>query len=251
MLVNFLIFLFSFFTTQDELQAGINYFNSRAENSKGLQANTINIDKAIKIFDDLLKQHKDLEVAGGYYMQSLNYKGRFVCISESEKRRAFTKAIQLGNELVLKFPKNGKIRFEYISAISLLAEIKGLFSSIDDDVVSKLLYHTKILIQTDSMYNEGGGWKVFAVLNYKIPYIPFVITWPDKDEAVAVMKNALKHFPTNVGCNFYYAEALFENDQKKLAKIYFEQTIKLLSRKDFIIEDEFFKVKAKKYLESL
>ena len=53
MLVNFLIFLFSFFTTQDELQAGINYFNSRAENSKGLQANTINIDKAIKIFDDL------------------------------------------------------------------------------------------------------------------------------------------------------------------------------------------------------
>jgi hypothetical protein len=101
------------------------------------------------------------------------------------------------------------------------------------------------------MYNEGGGWKTYAALNYKTPYIPLILVWPNKKRAEAVMKNALRHFPANVGCNFYYAEALYENNKKKLAAVYFELCTKLPSRKDYSMEDEYFKVKAKKYLEDL
>ena len=150
-----------------------------------------------------------------------------------------------------KFPKDGKIRFELTSAIALSAEINGVMKSIDDGVMAKLLYHTKMLIQTDSMYNNGGGWKFDAGLNYKTPYVPIVLTWPDKKRAIEVMKKVIKYFPTDVGANFYYGEALYEDNQKKLAKIYFEATVKFPSRKDFMIEDEFFKVKAKKYLAKL
>ena len=121
----------------------------------------------------------------------------------------------------------------------------------DDNVLPQLLYHTKMLIETDSMYNAGGGWKFEAGLNYKTPYIPIVLTWPDKKRAVAVMKKTVKYFPTDVGANFYYAEALYEDNQKVLAKIYFELTIKLPSRKDYTMEDEFFKVKSRNYLKKL
>lgn len=243
--------LFSFLSISDDLQTGINYFNARSENAIGLQANAINVDKAIVVFDALLKQNKDVKVAGGYYMQCLNFKGRFVYISDSEKKKVYSKTIELGNDLVKKFPKDGKIRFELTSAIALLAEINGVVKSIEDDVMPQLLFHTKMLIETDSMYNQGGGWKFDAGLNYKTPYIPFVLTWPDKNKAVITMKKVLKYFPTDVGANFYYAEALYENNQKSLAKIYFEATIKFPSRKDFMIEDEFFKVKAKTYLKKL
>ncbi len=245
------VVLFVALLATDDLQTGIHYFNARSENAKGLQANSINVDKAIAVFESLVKQNKHLQVAGGYCLQCYNFKGRFVYISDSEKKSAYAKTIVLGNELVKKFPKDGKIRFELTSAIALSAEINGVVKSLDDGVMAKLLYHTKLLIETDSMYNNGGGWKFDAGLNYKTPYIPLVLTWPDKDKAVLIMKKTLKYFPADVGANFYYAEALYENDQKKLTKIYFELAIKLPCRKDFMIEDEFFKVKSKKYLEKL
>ena len=229
-----LIVLVAFFSP-DDLQTGINYFNARSENAVGLQANAINIDKAIAIFDGLLKQNKNVQVAGGYCLQCYNFKGRFVAISDKDKIAAYSKTILLGNDLVKKFPKDGKIRFELTSAIALSAEINGVMKSLDDGVMTKLLYHTKMLIATDSMYNNGGGWKFDAGLNYKTPYIPLILTWPDKEYAVKVMKHALVYFPTDVGANFYYAEALYENNEKKIAKIYFELAVKLPSRKDFMI----------------
>lgn len=246
-----LVIFFFFNIIPDDLQTGINYFNARSENAKGLQANSINVDKAIVVFESLVKQNKHLQVAGGYCLQCYNFKGRFVFITDADKKKTYAKTIELGNDLVKKFPKDGKIRFELTSAIALSAEINGVMKSIDDDVMAKLIFHTKMLIETDSMYNNGGGWKFDAGLNYKTPYIPLIMTWPDKDKAVEIMKKALKYFPTDVGANFYYAEALYENNQKKLSKIYFEATVKFPSRKDFMIEDEFFKVKAKKYLAKL
>lgn len=245
------IIFFSFFILPDVLQTGIACFNARSDNAIGLQANAINVDKAIVIFEGLLKQNKNVQIAGGYCLQCYNFKGRFVYVNNEDKKKTYAKSIVLGNDLVKKFPKDGKIRFELTSAIALSAEINGVMKSIDDDVMSQLLYHTKMLIATDSMYNNGGGWKFDAGLNYKTPYIPLIMTWPDKDKAIAIMKKTLKYFPADVGANFYYAEALLENKQKGLAKIYFELAVKLPSRKDFMIEDEFFKVKSKKYLAKL
>ena len=243
-----LILFFSFYTTPDELQTAIHYFEARSENAVGLQAIAINADKAIAIFENLLKQNKSVQIAGGYCLQCYNFKGRFVAISDKDKIAAYAKTIVLGNDLVKKYPKDGKIRFELTSAIALSAEINGIMKSIDDNVMAQLLYHTKMLIETDSMYNQGGGWKFDAGLNYKTPYIPLIMTWPDKKRAIEVMKKVLKYFPTDVGANFYYAEALYEDGQKGLAKIFFQLTVKLPSRKDFTIEDEFFKVKSRKYL---
>ncbi len=243
--------LFLLISPPDELQVGINYFKARSENSIGLQANSVNVDKAIAIFELQLKENKNVMVAGGYLLQCWNFKGRFVYISDDEKKIAYSKTIEIGNELIKKYPKDGKIRFELVSAIALKAEINGIMKSMDDGVLNKMIYHTKMLMATDSTYNCGSGWKFDAGLNYKTPYIPLVITWPDKDKAVATMKKVIGMYPADVGANFYYAEALYENDQKKLAKIYFELATKLPSRRDYQMEDEFFKVKSKKYLAKL
>ncbi|MFL5763178.1 MAG: hypothetical protein ACJ77K_04490 [Bacteroidia bacterium] len=251
-MLRFLFILISFFSVQDdELQKGIDYFNARAENAVGLQCNDININKAILIFESQLKQNRNVMVAGGYLMQSLNFKARFVCIGNRERKPLYEKVILLGNDLIKKYPKDGKIRFEYISALALWAEIMGPLKSVEANVMSKILYHTDQLILNDSMYFEGGGWKAKAAMNYKMPFIPGIVTWPDKKKAVVIMRNALRHFPTNVGCNFYMGEALYENGEKEQAMVYFLLAIKYPCRKGFLIEDEFFKDKARKYLEKL
>lgn len=63
-----------------------------------------------------------------------------------------------------------------------------------------------------------------------------------------MLQKALKYYPADISNNFYYAEALLEIGKKGDAKIYFQLVTKLPSRKEFFLEDENQKEKAKKYL---
>ncbi len=95
------------------------------------------------------------------------------------------------------------------------------------------------------------GWKVLGILNYKTPYIPVIIDWPNKLEAKRVLEKALKYFPADIANNFYYAEALLENKEIERARVYFNLVLKLKHRENFVLEDLDFKERAKKYLKSL
>ena len=68
------IFISCLFSLENNLQTGIDYFNARAENAKGLQANTINIDKAIQIFEGELTKGQislPLILKGSLYIQKM------------------------------------------------------------------------------------------------------------------------------------------------------------------------------------
>ena len=248
-MVNFIVIFFSFFySVPDNLQMGIDYFNGRSENAKGLQANSVNIDKAIQIFEKELLNQKNKEKAGYYYLASLNFKGQFVYVNDADKKKVYKVAVDKGNELIKQFPKSAYIRFELITSIGLLAEMNGALKSAESGVVNQMLFHTNALIQTDSMYRSCAGWKVLSILNYKTPYIPVFLSWPSKDEAKRLLQKALKYYPGDISNNFYYAEALLESGDKMNAKIYFQLVTKLTSRKEFYLEDENQKEKAKKYL---
>jgi len=244
LLIIFLLFLYS----GNDLQTGIQFYNNRALNSRNLQADPSTIEKAITIFESLLKQNKNTETAGFYYLQSLIFKGRFVVIAEADKKVIFKKAVEKGKELVGIYPNSAPLRFALVTSIGLLAECNGAMKSAKDGVLKEMHNHTQMLIKTDSLYNYCAGWKILGILNYKSPVVPLVITWPDKKEALILLKKALKHFPGDVANNYYYAEALLANNDKKNAKIYFGVTLKLPSRNELYLEDEFIKEEARKHL---
>jgi tetratricopeptide (TPR) repeat protein len=245
-----LIFLLSFYSGND-LQRGIQFYNDRAQNSKNLQADPSHIEKAITIFESLLNQNKEVETAGFYYLQSLIFKGRFVMISENDKKNIFNKAVIKGNELVNLYPNNASLRFSLVTSIGLLAELDGVMKSAKGGVLKQMHSHAQALIKIDSMYNYCAGWKILGILNCKSPVIPMVLTWPDKKEGVNLLKKALRYFPADLSNNFYYAEALLATGDKRNAKIYFNVVLKLSSRKELYLEDEFIKSESRKHLEKL
>lgn len=172
-LIKLVAILFTIFLSADDnLQKGIDYFNARSENAIGLQANSINIDKALKIFESQLLNTENREKAGYYYLASLNFKGQFVYTRDTDKKNIYKKAVDKGNELIKDFPKSAFIRFELITSIGLLAEMNGALKSAESGVINQMLYHSNMLIQTDSMYRSCAGWKVLSILHYKTPYIP-------------------------------------------------------------------------------
>jgi tetratricopeptide (TPR) repeat protein len=242
---------FFLFPPGDDLQAGIRLFKERAVKVNGLRSDPGNIDKAIKIFEAELIKNKNNETAGFYYLECLNYKGRFVAETLPEKKRLFEQAIKKGSELIKIYPKSGPLRFSLITSIGLLAELNGVLKSAEDGVLSQMLMHSQSLIQNDSMYHYGAGWKVLGILNYKTPHIPLILSWPDKEKAKQLLKRSLTYFPSDLSNNFYYAEALFENDEETEAKIYFQLVLKLPARKEMLLEDEFLKEEARKYLSGM
>lgn len=232
------------YSQTDNLQKGIDLFYKRAEGSKDLVAKSAIIDEAIAILEKELLALNQPEKSGLYYLLSLNFKARFVCRTEAEKRPVLTKAIKMAELLKNKYPQSGPICFEYITSVGLLAEISGSFKSAADGVVGKMKANAETLIAIDSMYNSGAGWKVLGILHYRTPNLGIVLSWADKKYATLLLEKALHYYPDDIANNFYYAEALVENDEKENAIRYFTLLLKLRPRKDFILEDLDFKARA-------
>jgi tetratricopeptide (TPR) repeat protein len=250
LLFTFLLGKFTY-SQPDNLQKGIDLFYKRAEGSKDLLAKPGIINEAIAIFEKELLALNQPEKSGLYYLLSLNFKARFVCRTESEKKSVLTKAVKIAELLKNQFPKSGPICFEYITSMGLLAEISGSFKSAADGVVGKMKANAEALIEIDSMYNSGAGWKVLGILHYRTPNLGIILNWADKKYARLLLEKALHYYPNDIANNFYYAEALVENDEKENAVRYFKLLLKLPPRKDFILEDLDFKARALMALQEL
>ncbi len=247
------IFFLFFFTSKSQnlFEKTIEQFNNRHEKANGLQADSNVINKCISFFENEIKNGNGNEKCALYYLLSLNFKVRFVYTDEKKKKNLLDKAIKSAEIYCKKFPLSGPILFEYITSVGLKAELTGVFANATNGVVEKMRKNAIKLIQLDSMYYSCTGWKVMGILHYKTPYIPLIISWPDKKEAKNVLEKALKYFPTDIANNFYYAEALIENNETEKARIYFNLVLRLKNRENAVLEDLYFKSMAKNYLNSL
>ena len=41
--------------------------------------------------------------------------------------------------------------------------------------------HSEKIIKLDNKYNDGGGYFMLGVVHLRAPYVPFFLSWPDKD----------------------------------------------------------------------
>jgi tetratricopeptide (TPR) repeat protein len=233
----------SFSQTSGNLQKAIDLFNKRAEGATGLKPKAEVIEEAITILEKEIAAGNQLEKAGLYYLLSLNFKARFVCTTEDCKKPILEKAIKIGKLMKDKYPNNGPVCFEYIVSVGLLGEISGVIKSINDGVVNKMRTNAEKLMAIDSLHNNGAGWKVLGVLNYRVPNLGIVFSWPSIKTSKQLLQKALKYFPNDIPNNFFYAEALMENKEKEMAKVYYTNLLKLEIRKDHYLEDLDFKTK--------
>ncbi len=238
-------------TAQAPIDDAIEIFNSRHQKANGLQADSSHINKCIAALEAEIKKGNVTEKCALYYLLSLNFKVRFIYTDEKQKKNLLDKNIELSEMYMKKFPLSGPILFEYITSVGLKAEITGAFANASNGIVENMRKCSMKLIELDSMYYSGTGWKVLGILNYKTPYIPLIISWPSKTEAKRILEKALKYYPADVANNFYYAEALMENKEIEKARVYFNLVLKLKNRQNFVLEDLDFKRRAKEYLKSL
>ncbi len=236
---------------QTDFEDGLRWYNQKTSGAQGLKAKPEHINKAIPYFQNAMKQPKMELEAGIYLMRSYIFKARFSEESDSDKRKVFQLAKEVGDKLVPKYPISKELRFEYLSALGQWGEVMGVFRAAKEGVVDKVKHEMEALIRLDPEFRKGVPERALAVLNLRVPKIPFILSWPDKKKSLVMTRKVVNKYPDDIGNNFYHAEALVENGNKTEAKSYLFRALSMQPNEEYLLEDRSLHLQAKKMLKQI
>ena len=235
----------------NNFEEGINWYNQRAAGAVGYKAKPDYINKAIVFFERALEANENELETGIFLMRSYIWKARFVQKTNSEKRATFKLAKEVGDMLVPKYPKNKELRFEYLSGLGQWGEVLGVFTAAKEGIVDKVRKQMEALIALDPEYRKGTSTRALAVLNLRVPKIPFILSWPDKKKAVITTKAVVDKYPDDIGNNFYHAEALVKNNRDQEAIPYLKKALSIKPEAKYLLEDRYFHMEIREMLSDI
>ncbi|MBI1285953.1 MAG: hypothetical protein GC178_00055 [Flavobacteriales bacterium] len=245
------LLMFTATFAQENFEEGLRWYNSRTSGANGIKANPAHINKAITSFQLALNNHENERETVIYLMRCYIFKARFTQDSDSDKRKTFQLAKELGDKYVPKYPIDKELRFEYLSALGQWGEVMGVFRAAKEGVVDKVKTQMEALIKLDPEFRKGVPERALAVLNLRVPKIPFILSWPDKKKSLVMTTKVVDKYPDDIGNNFYHAEALVENGKEEEAKSYLMRALSMQPEQEYLLEDRSLHIQAKKMLQKL
>jgi len=112
-------------------------------------------------------------------------------------------------------------------------------------------HEMEALIRLDPEFRKGVPERALAVLNLRVPKIPFILSWPDKKKSLVMTRKVVDKYPDDIGNNFYHAEALVENGNKTEAKSYLLRALSMQPEQEYLLEDRSLHLQAKKMLKQI
>ena len=92
---------------------------------------------------------------------------------------------------------------------------------------------------------------MLGVVHLRTPYVPFFLSWPDKDEAERLLKIALNKGENILVQRLYYAKALYKNNKQDAALKIFNEVANAEPSKENQVEDWDQIIEAKLFLKNL
>ena len=237
--------------SQDLFDQGVEEYNKRAIGANGLLASNIHIDNSISLFEKQLENNfKVNEELIIYLLKSYYFKGEYSTTDSNLKKEIFDKGKLLGEEYINIYPGSAAIRYWYLVNLGSWAEVYGILKAAREGVADIMKEQSEIIIDLDPNYKNGGGYFMLGAVHLKSPYIPFLLSWPDKDEALKYLQLAVDTKEANLVQKKYLAHALYKTGSKDKATMLLNEVINSEPSKDDIIEDLNDINKAKKLLET-
>ncbi len=243
-----LIFLISF-AFCSELEKGIIAYENRADGAIGTTAQPHNINEAIRHFENSIKIIATEETSGVYLLKSYYYKGTYVLTDEKERKKEYNKGKALAENMIAKYPESAEIRYWYLTCLGKWAEVYGIFAAAKEGVADLMREHSEVIIELNPELENGGGYFMLGAVHYKSPYIPFILSWPDNDDAILWLQKAVKTGKATPVQKNYLARALYKDGQAEDAIKLVKEVISAPPDPDYLVEERFEIEEAKKLLE--
>ncbi|WP_297700479.1 hypothetical protein [uncultured Fibrobacter sp.] len=189
----------------EDLRIADSCYAARAERAKGDKADPKN---ARLMIDHYLKAMSDSTVwerATEGYVKSLFFSFRFVHFETHQRKAKLDSLKAISETAYMQFPKNKEIAHVYASALSMWGNERGALTSVKDGVAAKVR----------DVATAAEDYQVLGRAHFVLPYVPLILSWPDKKLADKYLNMALQRDPKDIYNYYFMAELRF--DQKRYA----------------------------------
>ena len=219
------------------MDEGVDFYSKRQDGSKGTLASTENIDKAIEQFSTALLSPQSEKDAALYLLKSYYYKAEFAVQDKDEKKKIFNEGKALGEKYIEKYPTSPEFRYWYLVNLGSWAQVYGILTAAREGVSDLMKTHSEKIIELDPEYQNGGGYFMLGAVHFKSPYIPFLLSWPDNDDAIKYLQLSVDTGNAEMNQKNYLAQALSKDGRDKKARALLTEVINTEPSTATLVED--------------
>lgn len=241
MLIRFLLIIFCLSmmiaSAKAGVEEGVDFYSNRQDGSKGTLASSENIDKAIEQFSSALFSPESEKEAALYLLKSYYYKAEFAVQDKEEKKKIFNKGKALGEKYIEKYPTSAEFRYWYLVNLGSWAQVYGILTAAREGVSDLMRTHSEKIIELNPEYQNGGGYFMLGAVHFKSPYIPFILSWPDNDDAIKYLQLSVDTGNAERNQKNYLAQALSKDGQDEKARALLTEVINTIPSEANLVED--------------
>ncbi len=219
------------------VEEGVDFYSNRQDGSKGTLASSENIDKAIEQFSSALFSPESEKEAALYLLKSYYYKAEFAVQDKEEKKKIFNKGKALGEKYIEKYPTSAEFRYWYLVNLGSWAQVYGILTAAREGVSDLMRTHSEKIIELNPEYQNGGGYFMLGAVHFKSPYIPFILSWPDNDDAIKYLQLSVDTGNAERNQKNYLAQALSKDGQDEKARALLTEVINTIPSEANLVED--------------
>ena len=212
----------------EDLKIGDSCYFSRAENAIDDKADLKNVHKMIQAYEKALKDSSVHEKATEGLLNSYYFMLRFAS-PEKEKRKELLKEVSLlAERMHAKYPNNIKISKLYLLTLSMWGAETNPFLAVKRGVAKR------VRDLADSIQD----YQILGRSHQVLPYIPIILSWPDKELAEKYLVKALELDSKDPYNYFFLSEIRFDQGLYDEAEKIIQAGLDLGVRTDFFLEDK-------------
>ncbi|SHK97172.1 hypothetical protein [Fibrobacter sp. UWEL] len=212
----------------EDLRVADSCYAARAERANGDKADKKNAHLMTEKYKAAMADASVEEKATEGYVKSLFFTIRFVNIDKSKRMKTLDSMKIDCENAYRKFPKNKEIAHVYTSILSIWGNERGAMTSVKEGVAKTVR----------DVATSVEDWQVLGRAHFVLPYVPIILSWPDKKEADKYLTMAMKKDPKDLYNYFFLAELRFDQKRYADALDLIERGLARGVRTNFFLEDK-------------
>ena len=203
-------------------------YAARAERANGDKADAKNAKLMKDAYRKAMADSTVLEKATEGYVKAYYFSFRFVHFDKSKRKIHLDSLKNISEEAYLKFPKNKEIAHIYASTLSMWGAEKNPLAAVKEGVANRVR----------EIATSVNDYQVLGRAHFLLPYVPIVLSWPDKSMADKYLMLALQENPKDLYNYFFLAELRFDQKRYADALDIIERGLARGVRTNFFLEDK-------------
>ncbi|MEE9615224.1 MAG: hypothetical protein V3W31_09820 [Thermodesulfobacteriota bacterium] len=191
------------------MERGDAFYAKRGEGHTGDWASTEPIERALSAYLKAYELGDSSAELSVKILQSTYFYATYAEKDKKAQKAALQKAREVGEAAAAKHPGDGPLNYQMGGIWGRWGEVNGIIASARKGVADKVRVYAEKAVSLDPGYASGGGYRTLGRLNFKAPYIPLILSWPSKKEALKYLKKAVEVGPENLTNHLFYAENLY------------------------------------------